>query len=302
MSTLKGRSILLTGSGGFIGGRLKDRLTNAGADVHHLVRATSGSDREHLIAGEGLAAVEHLEETLRTVQPDLVIHLASLFLAQHTSADIDRLIDSNVRLGLRLLEAMDRAGIRRIINTGTFWQHFEDSDYDPVNLYAATKQAFEDILLYYANARGFSCATLQLYDTYGPGDTRAKVLALLERTAHEGSHLAMSEGEQLLDLVHVDDVCAAFELCAARILEDKTRGHEVYAVSSGNPMRLRDIVELFQEISGRSLDIGWGERPYRPREVMRPFSRGKAVPGWKPAVSLRTGLTEFLNKPERGKP
>lgn len=294
-----GRSILLTGAGGFIGHRLKTRLTAQGAAVHSLVRRSDGPE-EHIISGEGLAAVENLEKILRTVQPDLVIHLASLFLAQHTSADIDDLIDSNVRLGLRLLEAMDRAGVRRIINTGTFWQHFENRDYDPVNLYAATKQAFEDLLLYYANARGFACATLQLYDTYGPGDTRAKILALLERTAREGSHLGMSPGEQLLDLVHVDDVCAAFELCAVRMIEGNTAGHEVYAVSSGSPMRLRDIVQLFQETSGRTLDIGWGERPYRPREVMQPYNRGKSVPGWRPAVSLRTGLAEFLNT-ERAK-
>lgn len=302
MSSLNSRSILLTGAGGFIGRRLQMRLTRAGAEVHSLVRTPAGSDREHALTGEGLAAVEHLEEVIRSVKPDVVIHLASLFLAQHTSADIDDLINSNIRLGLRLLEAMDRAGAKSIINTGTFWQHFENRDYDPVNLYAATKQAFEDILLYYANARGFSCATLQLYDTYGPGDTRAKVLALLERTAREGSRLAMSKGEQLLDLVHVDDVCNAFELCASRILENTSPGHEIYAVSSGNPMRLRDIVELFQEIGGRTLDIAWGERPYRPREVMQPYNRGKAVPGWKPAISLRDGLAEFLNQPGREEP
>jgi len=300
MNTLKGKTILLTGSGGFIGRRLKTRMLAAGSEVHSLVRASSGTS-EHVISGEGLAAVECLEGILQTVQPDIVIHLASLFLAQHTSGDIDSLIDSNIRLGLRLLEAMDRVGIKRFINTGTFWQHFENRDYDPVNLYAATKQAFEDILIYYANGRGFACATLQLYDTYGPGDTRAKILALLERTAREGSHLGMSPGQQLLDLVHVDDVCSAFELCAARILEGAVRGHEVYSVSSGSPLRLREMVELFSETSGRPLDIGWGERPYRPREVMEPYNRGKAVPGWKPVVALRTGLAEFLSKPEREK-
>ena len=113
MSSLQGRTILLTGAGGFIGRRLKERLQKAGADVHCLIRAGTQafSARDHLLSGEGAAAVSNLQKICEDTKPDIVIHLASLFLASHTPADIDSLIDSNIRLGTRLLEAMEKAGI-----------------------------------------------------------------------------------------------------------------------------------------------------------------------------------------------
>ena len=303
MSSLQGRTILLTGAGGFIGRRLKERLQKAGADVHCLIRAGTQafSARDHLLSGEGAAAVSNLQKICEDTKPDIVIHLASLFLASHTPADIDSLIDSNIRLGTRLLEAMEKAGIRRIINTGTFWQHFENRTYDPVNLYAATKQAFEDILTYYVNSNAFQAITLQLYDTYGPGDTRPKVLALLNKIARENSHLGMSPGEQFLDLVHVDDVCAAFETAAVRMLKDQVQGHEVYAVSSSNPVQLREIVNIFNHAAGSKLDIGWGERPYRAREVMHPYNKGIPVPGWEPRISLHEGIRDFIHSNQESK-
>lgn len=289
---LAGKTILVTGSGGFIGKHLCRRLALEGAEVHTLVRSPAGGGREHVLQGQGSEAVEHIERVLRDTGSSVVIHLASLFLAAHTHADIDRLAESNLLFGMRLLEAMDRAGTRRLINTGTYWQHFEDRPYDPVNLYAATKQAFADILAYYVNARAFSAITLELYDTYGPGDTRPKLLALLEKTAQSGAHLGMSPGAQKLDLVHVDDVCTAYVKAAERLLAG-TAGHEVYAVSSGNPMPLKDVVALFERVTGRKLDIGWGEREYRPREVMVPWKSGKTLPGFAPAVSLEEGFRKY---------
>jgi nucleoside-diphosphate-sugar epimerase len=62
---------------------------------------------------------------------------------------------------------MQAAGIRRLVNAGTTWQHYLGQVYDPVNLYAATKQAFEAILKFYTSTRDFQAITLELTDTYG---------------------------------------------------------------------------------------------------------------------------------------
>lgn len=293
-AAMETRTILLTGAGGFIGRSLLARLGACGANVHSLVRSRPADSFEHQVQGEGEAAIASIRDVLDQISPDVVVHLASAFRASHTPGDIETLIDSNIRLGMRLLEAMEQSGFRRLINTGTYWQHFENRSYDPVNLYAATKQAFEDIIDYYVNAKSFCCVTLQLYDTYGPGDTRPKILALLEKTAREGAHLGLSPGEQLIDLVHVDDVCSAYEAAILRTLRGDVHGHERYCVSSGAPRRLRDVVSLFEHVSGKKLSIGWGERPYRPREVMKPYDAGIPVPEWAPLVDLEDGLRQLL--------
>ena len=114
-------------------------------------------------------------------------------------------------------------------------------------------------------------------------------------SAGKQNTLAMSPGEQMIDLVHIDDVVEAFSMSAQRLMNDVVEGHEHYAVSSGQPIRLRDLVELFGRITGRELPIAWGGRPYRDREVMLPWNTGTPVPGWLPQVGLEEGIRRMEN-------
>lgn len=146
----------------------------------------------------------NIADSFRAHQVDGVVHLASQFIAEHTSEDIEGLIVSNILYGTYILDASIQADVQWFLNTGTFWQHYHGSSYDPVNLYAATKQAFEDIAKFYVEAHDLRFCTLKLCDTYGPGDTRQKIFNLFERSEASGEVIEMSAGEQLIDIVHVD--------------------------------------------------------------------------------------------------
>jgi nucleoside-diphosphate-sugar epimerase len=221
-----------------------------------------------------------------------VFHLASLFLATHTPEDVRPLVESNILFGAQLLEAMARTGCNKLVNTGTSWQHYHSDDYVPVCLYAATKQAFEDVAWYYVHGEGLRLITLKLFDTYGPGDRRPKLFNALRNAARRGEELAMSAGEQLVDLVYVEDVTRAF-LVAAEMVEDKETAPEAYAISSGKPRPLREIVETYARVTGVPIRVHWGARPYRTREVMMPWTAGKRLPSWTPEVSLEEGIRKM---------
>ena len=106
----------------------------------------------------------------------------------------------------------------------------------------------------------------------------------------------MSPGEQLLDLVHIDDVTCAFSLCTQRLLLDQVQQpHERYAVSSGRPLSMRQLVALLEQLSGKRLNVTFGARPYRTREVMRPPRVGAKLLGWEPQVGLQDGLKPLLH-------
>ena len=227
--------------------------------------------------------------------PQTVFHLASLFLSEHAPSDIDRLINSNLLFANQLVEAMVQAKVWQLVNTGTSWQHFRGDEYCPVNLYAATKQAFEAILRYYVDATPLRAITLHLYDTYGAGDTRPKLFNFLRQVANQTERLAMSPGEQRIDLVHVDDVVSAYFASVDRFSSENLVAYEAYAVSSGNPIKLKDLVAIYARVLGRELPITWGGRNYRDREVMNPWSEGAPVPGWKPRVSLEDGIKKLIN-------
>ena len=188
------------------------------------------------------------------------------------------------------MEALAANGCFRFINTGTSWQHHENRTYSPVNLYAATKQAFVDIVQFYVEATPMKVITLKLFDTYGPGDPRPKLFTLLRKTAEEQRALAMSPGEQLIDLVYIDDVVEAFVRAAHLLMENQVVQNDEYAVSSGDAIPLRQLVELYGRVINKKLPIEWGGRPYRLREVMTPWSTGKTLPGWRPKIGLEEGI------------
>jgi nucleoside-diphosphate-sugar epimerase len=293
-----GSSALVTGPSGFIGSHLVRRLVLEGWDVHLVVRPSSSLEliddllgRVSLHRYDGSTA--SLMEIAAESRPDVVFHLASLFLAQHRPEDVEPLITSNVLFGAQLLEAMTANGIHRLVNTGTSWQHFENRDFDPVNLYSATKQAFEALLHYYLQTTPLRAITLKLYDTYGPGDPRPKLFTLLRKASLEQQSLAMSKGEQLIDLVFIDDVIRAFTVAAGQLTAAVAGEHKAYAVSSGSPLPLRELVERYGRITGRPMRVEWGGRPYRMREVMVPWNCGESLPGWRPQVTLEQGVQEM---------
>jgi len=227
--------------------------------------------------------------------PDIVFHLASRFLAEHQPGQVTELIDANVRLGAQILEAMAVNGSRRLVNAGTSWQHYGSMAYRPACLYAAAKQAFEALLDFYVDAHDFRAITLKLFDTYGPGDLRPKLVALLRTAVATGKALDMSGGDQLIDLVYIDDVVEAFLKAGTRLLLDESGAKEEYAVSSGNPITLRQVVATYAHVLGADLTVRWGARPYRAREVMVPWSTGEPLPGWSPKVPLEEGFRRIGN-------
>ena len=286
---------LVTGATGFVGSRLAMRLLGDGWRTHVLVRASSGLGQltglENALAVHGHdGSTDSLVQLVGQVRPAVVFHLASLFVAEHRPEHVAALVESNLLFGTQLLEAMAQAGVRWLVNTGTAWQHYAGRQYSPVNLYAATKQAFEAIARYYIEARGLRMLTLELSDTYGPGDPRPKLFRVLAESGESGRKLAMSPGDQLLDLVHVDDVVEAFMVAWERLRSGRGPAEEKFAVGASEPISLRALVELFGRVTGRRPDIDWGGRPYREREVMSPDRPVMRLPGWVPRIPLEEGL------------
>ncbi len=298
MNDTSSQIALITGATGFVGSHLACRLVDEGWEVHVIIRPNSDLKQLQSILSEITihihdGSTESMLSVVEAARPDIVFHLASLFLAQHSPKDIIPLLRSNVIFSTQLVQAMVEQKVYYLVNTGTSWQHYENKEYSPVCLYAASKQAFEDILQFYAEATPLKVITLKLYDTYGPNDPREKLFSLLRKAVTQQKTLAMSPGEQLIDLVYIDDVIDAYLIAAGRLQNNEVSAHEKYAVSSGNPIRLREIVKLYEQEINYSLPIQWGARHYRDREVIVPCSRGICLPGWKAKINLKEGLSKL---------
>ncbi len=292
------QKVLVTGATGFIGSNLVRAFVDEGREVHLITRATSDltalsglKSKVHLYTHDG--TFDSLLKIISAAQPTTVFHLASEFVTKHQPYQIESLLRNNVVFPAQLVEAMGLCGIKQLVNTGTSWQYFSSSVYRPVNLYAASKQVFEDVLAYYVDAQGLRAVTLNLFDTYGPKDSRQKLITLLMQAATDQKELPMSPGEQWIDLVHIKDVIAAY-LTGDRLLNELSSGHLRYGVSSGMPIQLREVVLTCEKAWGVKLPVVWGAKKYREREVMHPWDTYEKIPGWQPSVTLLEGVRQVF--------
>jgi nucleoside-diphosphate-sugar epimerase len=240
---------LITGATGFIGSHLVRHLVSRNWEVHCFVRLSSDKsvlDPAKVVFHPTDGSFGSLDRVIKSVQPDVVFHLASLFLAQHTPNDIDALADSNISFPTKLVEAMVENKVFNLVNVGTAWQHYHMKTYNPVCLYAATKEAFETILRYYVGISPLKVTTLKIFDTYGAQDTRKKLFWALLNALKNGTELEMSPGRQKMDLVYIDDVVRAFERAGDRMIAGRSAQWETFSVNTKKSRTLKQIVALFE--------------------------------------------------------
>lgn len=286
--------ILVTGATGFIGTNLTRELRKNN-DLFILGQFEGDPEKLGLPGIVMTDDIQCLADYIKVNEIEGIIHLASLYLTVHTPEQVKDLVLSNVYFGTAVLEAASLAGtVKWFLNTGSIWQNYnvKGTAYNPVNLYAATKQAFIDMAKYYRDVFGIRFCTLKLCDTYGPGDPRPKLFKLFKDYSESGEVLKMSPGEQLIDLIFITDIIAGFTHLAELLASDAELEDE-YVLTSGKQISLKELANRFCEVSGRVLNIEWGGRPYRYREVMVPW-KGTSVPGWKAEVDVTKGILLFL--------
>lgn len=288
---------LITGATGFIGSHLARHLLAGGAEVHVVLRPGAHLDRipdlaDRLVRHEDDGATP-LTSMVAEAAPEVTFHVATRFVAQHAAADVPGLVADNIAFPARLADALAEAGHRALVNVGTAWQRAGGATYRPRNLYAATKQAFEDIVQLYIERGQLDVTTIEIHDSYGPRDHRGKVISALISAVTAGEPLSMGSGRSPLDLVHVDDIARALLLAG-----DRARNREAparFGASSGEPHTLREVVQILEAVAGRPVPVVWDQRP-EPSGEDGAWSPLPSIPGWSPHVTLQEGLAELLGE------
>lgn len=286
---------IITGATGYIGSHVLKHLLSKGWDIHIIADPRFGYENIKDVLSlidvfEYSGDINSLCNYFKEVDADVVFHLAAAVITNYTPEQVPVLIQSNVQFGTEVLEAMKNTSTRLFIGTGSYWQNYNSDDYNPVDLYAATKEAFEQITQYYVDAYNYKAVTLKLFDVYGEDDRRPKIWTRLRQIAGTDQTLDVSPGEQKLDLVHVADVARAYE-CAFEYLKKLVNPClEVYGVYTGERLSLKEAVGLYEKFLKKPINVVFGGKKYRDREVMNPIESLKKVPGWQPMIRPRMGL------------
>lgn len=299
---LSDSSILVTGATGFIGPHLVRRLTAAGARVACLILdETERSTLPPDIAGQvaDLRDAAAVQAVVRAVRPALVFHLAAVGVTEF-GVDPIAAVQVNVEGTLNLLMALQDVSYRRFLFVGTSHEYGdnpppfrEGQPLAPANVYAAAKSAAWLFCRMYHRTQGWPVVGARPFGVYGPGQRPPAFLPALILSALRGRDFSMTGGEQVRDLVYVEDVAEGL-ICAATA--PGIEG-QIFNLCSGEGISLAELARRTVALMGDPIRVNRGALPYRPGTIWRMVgdnARARRDLGWQPVVPLDEGLRRTI--------
>lgn len=248
--------VLVTGASGFIGCRLVQILHAQGHTVIAAGRHANEIESARVQRLSDLGIHTHSGSLLEPAFADsvvagceAVIHLAA---AQHEGNVPDSYFrEVNVDGTRTLVDSAARAGTRRFVYGSTIgiYGAARDGELDesspprPENIYGQTKLEAELVVAEYAG-RIQTCIA-RISETFGPGDFR---LLKLFRGIDRGKFFVIGDGQNLRQVIYVDDLCRALYLCAT---EDAAVG-ETFVLAGAEVMSTQVMVERIAAVLGRN--------------------------------------------------
>lgn len=293
--------VMVFGGTGYLAGFVLDQLVADGHDVVAVRRSEADSvGRNATVNAATCRSAVEARKLIGDLVPDVVVNMANYFSKVSTPEDIARFSAVNCELIAELSQGcVDSSS--DLLHVGSAWQAtFEENDPSLGSPYALFKGLAAQIIEWYKTWHDLRAYTLNLFDTYGPGDTRGKVVQFLTDNIGSSEPLELSEGHQILELVHVSDVATAVSGSLQVIAKSRATGQrpdvdEFWAYPT-EANTLRQIVQTLDDLSGTPLTVNWGARQYRVGEQFERVIEGRAlVPGWTQRMSLRDGLNTVLS-------
>ncbi len=316
---------LVTGANGLTGSYLTKHLLDQGYQVRVLVR-----EKANLSALQGLD-IDYVYADLAETAPlsddvmcgiDVVHHVAAAFRAENVPKQ--HFFDVNVGGTKRLLQAAQRAGVKRFVHCSTVGVQgeikdppaTEDHPFNPGDYYQESKLEGELLAVDFFKNEGLPGVVVRPVGIYGPGDMRFHKLF---KFIHNGKFRMIGVGNVLYHLTFVTDLVAGMALAG----EKEQAVGKVFTIGGEEHLTLLELVHKIAAILNKPVPTSripvwpvWSagllcEIVCKPLGISPPIyrrrvdffikdrafdiSRAKRILGYQPQVALDDGLASTAN-------
>ena len=309
---LNGQSVLVTGSDGFIGSHLVERLVREGARVRCFVLYNSFGTKGWLdsCSEQVLNEVEIFPGDVRDARrveeavagQDIVFHLASLIAIPYSYKAPESYVQTNIGGALNILNACRDHSVSKLVHTSTS-EVYGTAVYTPIDEahplqaqspYSASKIGADMLARSYHDSFGLPVVIARPFNTYGPRQSaRAVIPTIISQLSSGAKRLKLGTLQPRRDFNFVADTVAGL----VHLSGVEGRG-DVINLGSGREISIGDLAMTIMSIVGREVDIVTEEDRLRPEssEVDRLLCDGTKARelGWEPLCSLEQGLKETV--------
>ncbi len=309
------KTVLVTGTAGFIASRVSKLLLDQGVEVVGLDNLNDAYDirmKRHRLASlegrEGFTFVEADIENLYELEPvfsanrfDAIFNLAARAGVRYSIEDPHVYLRSNAQGALNLMELMHRHGCGKLVLASTSSLYAgqpmpfrEDLPVEkPLSPYAASKKAAEVLSYTYHHLYGIDVSILRYFTVYGPAGRPDMAPFRFIKWIHEGTPITVfGDGSQTRDFTYVDDIARGTLLAGKPMGEGGKAGHEVINLGGGKtPISLLDFIGKIEDRLGKKAEIVW--QPMSASEMQdtaADIAKAKTMLGWEPEIDLDKGI------------
>lgn len=313
------KKVLITGISGFVGSHLVDHLMDSkpNLSIYGTIRERSNleylsgySSRINLCNCE-LTDFSSVEQTLKEVKPDYLIHLAGQSSVAYSWSQPHSLFDVNVKSTINIFENIKNIGLSDtrilIIGSSDCYGVIDTSNFNipenyplkPVSLYAITKAINEYYAYHYNLVYNLDIVLLRPFNHTGPRRPEkyalsgfAKQIAEIENSLRE-PNIYVGNLNVVRDFLDVRDVVVAYHLAL-----DKCKSGELYNICSGKGYKLKDLLEILLSLSDAKINVNISDklsRRFDLQYIVGDNSKFVKETNWKIKYDIRDTLEDLLN-------
>ena len=310
---MKAKNILITGGAGFIGSHLSELLLAEGHRVTILddfndyydpankeANLAQFRDKVTLIRADIRDAVA-VERAFAAGQFDSVMHLAARAGVRPSISDPKLYVTTNIDGTFNLLDACRYHKVPQFIFASSSSVYgvnekvpFAETDAltRTISPYAATKLACEQICSNYSHLFGIRVMCLRFFTVYGPRQRPDLAINKFTKRILAGEPIQRyGDGSSRRDYTFISDIVAGIQASLAYDATD----FEIVNLGGSHTTTLSELIETLEDVIGEKAVIE--QLPDQPGDVPQTsadVSKAKAIWDWEPQVSLKDGLTQYV--------
>jgi len=296
--------VLVTGGSGFIGGHLIPALLDAEHDVYSLERYVTGryvlgSRRDVKTFFGDLCDFFAIRKLVREIQPDAVIHLASISAVSYSYDHPYEVLETNLLGTVNLAESCLREvpHFKHFLFAGTSEEYGnqenfpikENAELRPNSPYAVSKVAVDRYLQYMRHAYNFPITVLRNFNTYGRKDNTHFVVERTITQMLKEKVVRLGDPTPVRDFLYVDDHVNSYLTC----LGNERAIGEAFNFCTGLGISIAQLVDLIKKLTSFGGEVIWNTVPRRPLDITKlvgDYSKAEKLLRWKPKYTLEKGL------------
>ncbi len=310
------KTILVTGSAGFIGFHVTKKLLETGNKVigidslNNYYEPKLKKDRNKILLESknykfyklNLKNEKELKKIFTENKIDKICHLAAQAGVRYSLENPLSYEESNLKGFINIMECARHFKIKDFVyasSSSVYGKNkmdkngFKESEEvnQPISLYAATKKANELIAYNYHHLFGINCTGLRFFTVYGPYGRPDMAIYIFTKNILAGKSIDVyNNGKMFRDFTYVGDIVDGI----IKSLE-KSYPYEIFNLGDSDTIELKYLITNIEQNLKQKAKINF--KPIQPGDVEKTFaniSKAKKMLGFNPKTKIEEGVKNFI--------